>query len=166
MAGGTPNGVPYNKGVIMEIKDLITPNVCKSTVFENSWIWYCDSCQIHGVGTQAEEAEFYAEAHLKWTSYISKNEVDKEHILDGVEVEVEAVIDEEDDGEDLLNYWDVDEDYRDWYEWETTCEGAMFIISEGENKTFDLGEDYTNTEPNKITDIELAIEIKKQLGLE
>jgi hypothetical protein len=140
----------------VELKDLITPNVCKSTVFENSWIWYCDNCQIHGVGVGAKEVEFYAEAHMNWTSYISKDEVDEGHILEGVE----------DDGDGLLNYWDVDEFYRDWYDWEFTCEGAMYLISEKDNKTFDLGDDYTNTEPNKITDIDLAIEIQKRLGLE
>ncbi len=142
----------------MELKDLITPKICESTVFEDSWIWYCDDCRKHGIGGSAKEVEYYANSHIEWTSYADERS-------GNVEWDAEENIDPEDFEPILLSFSEVDEDDRFLYDWETTCEGAVFIISEGDNKTFELGEDYEDMTPNNITDIALAQEIKKQLDL-
>lgn len=142
----------------MEITDLITPNVCKSTAFENSWIWYCDECQKHGTGLSAKEVEYYAQSHIDWTSYADERS-------SSLEWNEETVVDPEGFEPTLLDFSEVPEDERFMYDWEPACDGAVFIISEGLNKTFRFGDDYTDTTPNQISDIELAQEVKKQLGL-
>ena len=142
----------------MELKDLITPKVCESTVFEDSWIWYCDDCRKHGIGGSAKEVEYYANSHIEWTSYADERS-------GNIEWDAEENVDPEDFEPTLLSFSEVDEDDRFLYDWETTCEGAVFIISEGDNKTFELGEDYEDMTPNNITDIALAQEIKKQMDL-
>jgi len=120
----------------MELKDAITLNVCQSTVYEDSWIWYCDEHRQHGTALCAEEAEAIAEAHVDY------------HLNQSIEYAMEQDGDEFELG-DLEDY-DI-------------CD--MYILSEKMNKTFTLGEDYTDSTPNKITDIEQAQEMRKHLGL-
>ena len=64
----------------MRIKDLITSRVCGNTVFENSWLWYCDDCRQHGTAMSAEEADFMGNAHVSYHSYSYLGEdEDEEH---------------------------------------------------------------------------------------
>jgi hypothetical protein len=57
----------------MLIKDLITSRVCGNTVFEESWIWYCDECQQHGTAISSQEANFMATAHYDYHSDDGEN---------------------------------------------------------------------------------------------
>lgn len=134
----------------MQVKDLITSRVCGNTVFENSWIWYCDECRKHGTATSAHEAEYMASCH---DTYFSYEKVDWEEM-----------------GEDFepLMYGDVSPEERASRVWEGLCisEGAMYIIDEGNNITYSFGDDYDNKTPNQVTDIDKMIDMQKQLGLE
>lgn len=137
----------------MRIKDLITSRVCGNTVFENSWIWYCDECRQHGTTTNASEAHFMAEQHALYRSSIYLGEGE-----------------DTDDDDKWLNYSEAEPQERlDLYD--EFLEMALdmcplYIIDEGNNITYDFGDDYENKTPNNVTDIQTMINLQKQLGLE
>ena len=128
----------------MRIKDLITSRVCGNTVFENSWIWYCDECRQHGTAMSAEEADYMGTSHAEYFSY------------------AEDSYNEETD--EVLSFTDCPPEDRSKYVWASVC--PVYIIDEGNNRTYELGEDYTDATPNQVTDIETMLKIQKQLGLE
>lgn len=138
----------------MRIKDLITSRVCGNTVFEDSWLWYCDECRQHGTAMSAEEAEYLAEQHAIWRSSIFIGE-DKDNT---------------DDEDNWVSYREASDIIR-LTERDEFMEMALemcplFIIDEGNNITYSYGEDYTDKTPNKVTDIETMIKLQKDLGLE
>ena len=134
----------------MRIKDLITSRVCGNTVFENSWIWYCDECRHHGTCTSSAEAEFMGEAHINYHSY-------EEIGLDN--------FDELNEDDDVKCYMDATEDERELLNWENlSC--AVYIIDEGNNITYEIWDDYEDKTPNKVADIETMIRLQKDLGLD
>jgi len=146
--------------VSMRVKDLITSRVCGNTVFENSWIWYCDSCQQHGTAMSAKEAEYCAGAHWTWHSSFLRNEEDCPDVSD--EIAWEDFYEE-----NLLEYWEATEDERESYDGlfeNDVC--VIYIIDEGNNITYDIGENYEDKTPNKVTDIALMIDLQKRMGLE
>jgi phosphopantetheine adenylyltransferase len=132
----------------IDLAQLITPNVCTSGVWEDTWIWYCDECRVHGAEASAHVAEFMARSHMLTTAYM---------------------VDEDDeDGETLVTYLEEDEDIRDVFTWTYACEGCVYIISEKLGKTWELGEDYSQdkvVEPETLPNIEQMQEIRKQMGL-
>jgi len=134
----------------MQVKDLITSRVCGNTVFQNSWIWYCDECRKHGTATSSREAEYMASCH---DTYFSYEKVDWE------------VVGEE---YDALMYGEASPEQRKSMTWEGLCisEGAMYIIDEGNNITYSFGDDYDDKTPNQVTDIDKMIDMQKQLGLD
>lgn len=133
----------------MRIKDLITSRICGNTVFENSWIWYCDECRQHGTAMSAEEADYLAHAHLDWNSYA---------------LDLEGKIDPETEEVKLYAFWEVSLYERNDYDWEPTC--PIYIIDEGNNITYDLGNDYEDKTPNKITNLDTMLKLQRELGLE
>jgi hypothetical protein len=133
----------------MRIKDLITSRVCGNTVFEDSWIWYCDECRQHGTAITAEEAEYGAEAHILWYSALVKNG--------------ELFFDED---ESCIYYYDMKLEERGMYEWDNCDACCVYIIDEKSNITYDLHDDYTDKTPNKVGDLGVMIELQKRLGVE
>lgn len=133
-----------------ELANLTTPNgVCSTTVFEDSWLWYCDECQQHGTGLSHAEVHFMAEAHRNFRATVDVTDED---------------VTEEDEGEFMaLTEFPVE----DWeiLDSDAPCDGALMIISEKLNKTFEFGEDYEDDTPNQIADIEKAQSVRKKLGL-
>jgi hypothetical protein len=130
----------------IDMTQLITPNVCTSGVWENTWIWYCDECQVHGAEADAQAADFMARAHMLTTAYMA----------------------EEDDEETVVTYLELEESIRDVFDWEYACEGCVYIISEKLGKTWELGEDYSQdevVEPEALPDIKQMQKIRKQMGL-
>ena len=137
----------------MEIKDLITSRICGNTVFENSWLWYCDECRQHGTTTSSDEADFMAQQHALYNSYLVELDVD------GEEVELE-------EDEEPIMYAEYPEDERSSVSWSLDCEPALYIIDEGNNITYNYGDDYNDKTPNKVVDLGVMIEAQKRLGLE
>ena len=134
-----------------EIADLITPEgVCSSTVFVNSWVWYCDEHQQHGTAMSPEEAEHYAKAHAEWYTRIYQGDEDDES-LDSIGTSI--------------HYPDLAPEEKEFYEDEVGESCMMFIIDEAKNKTFEYGSDYTDDTPNQVGDIEIAQHLRDQLGL-
>jgi len=133
----------------MQIKDLITPNTCSSTI--SGWIWYCDSCIAHGTANSSDEAEHMAEAHALYFSWDEDAEWDEEKDPDGVLIR---------------EYMNLTPEDRDWNDanWSMECLGAMYLISVQDNKTYQYGEDYSDKTIKPI-DLDLAIEIQKKMGL-
>jgi hypothetical protein len=140
----------------MRIKDLITSRICGNTVFENSWLWYCDDCRQHGTAMSAEEADFMGNAHVSYHSY-SHYDWDKEYSEDeDMEEAWEA---------NTLYYATSSQDERDIFVWENDmC--IVYIIDEGNNITYDLGDDYEDKTPNQVSDLDTMIKLQKDLGLE
>ena len=136
----------------MRIKDLITSRVCGNTVFENSWLWYCDDCRQHGTAMSSEEADFMGNKHVLYHSYSQYNwdyEFDSEEKWE----------------ENTLYYATSAEDERDVFVWENDmC--LLYIIDEGNNITYDLGDDYEDKTPNQVADLDTMIKLQKDLGLE
>ena len=134
----------------MNLANYITPKVCESTVFEDSWIWYCDEHQQHGTGSSAEEAEHQATAHAEFNTLVY------------VGGESDEEMEDEDNHVPFLSLDDpmlhiLDEEVGE------SCE--LYIISEKLNKTFNYGDDYSDETPNEVGDIEVAQEIRSKLGL-
>lgn len=141
----------------MKIKDLITSRVCGNTVFENSWIWYCDECRQHGTAISSDEADFMAGAHYTYHGYTMQNE---ELAPDMNSDEYDTFIEN-----NLLNFMDADESEREIYSFDNDmCN--LFIIDEGNNVTYDYGDDYEDKTPNNVTDIQTMIKLQRELGLE
>jgi hypothetical protein len=137
----------------MRIKDLITSRICGNTVFENSWLWYCDDCRQHGTAISAEEADFMGNAHVSYHSYSYLGDVedyeDDEELLE----------------ENTLYYATSTQDEREIQVWENEmC--LVYIIDEGNNITYDLGDDYEDKTPNQVADLDTMIKLQKDLGLE
>jgi len=134
------------------IKDLITANVCGNTIFENSWIWYCDECRKHGTATSSREVVFMASAHSEYFQWEDIPPTDEES-----EEEVE-----------LLSYMDATYEQRQNLNWTGGCieEGCVYIIDEGSNITYRFGEDYEDKTPNDVGDIVVAQHLRQQLGID
>jgi hypothetical protein len=130
----------------MRIKDLITSRVCGNTVFENSWLWYCDDCRQHGTAMSAEEADYFGNAHALWNSY--------------------AVEEGKDEEDDYIMYGSLSPEERSKYEWDNCETCIVYIIDEGNNITYDLGDDYADKTPNQVADLDTMIKLQKDLGLE
>lgn len=120
----------------MQIKDLITPGACESTMA--GWIWYCDEHQTHGNADSSDEAEHMIDAHEEFFTYAN----------------IQGYIKEEGDPSVADNI--------DWDDF-NGCES--FVIDVSNNITYNYGEDYDNKTPNQITDLEKAKEIRDKLGL-
>lgn len=132
----------------MQLKDLITSRVCGNTVFEESWIGYCDECQQHWTAISSEEAHFMATAHL---NYFSVADISKPSAG-------------EDEGE-FVYYPKATKKQLSKLDFENyMC--AVYIIDEGNNITYNYGDDYGDKTPNEVSDIETMIQIQKQLGLQ
>ena len=134
----------------MELANYITPKVCESTVFEDSWVWYCDEHQQHGTGSSAEEAEYQAKAHAEFNT--------------SVYVGGESAEDFE-NTENYVPYLSLNEVDQILLDEEIGEECELYIISEKMNKTFNYGDDYSDDTPNEVGDIEVAQEIRNKLGL-
>jgi hypothetical protein len=119
----------------MSLKDLITPGACETT--QAGWIWYCDDHITHGNADSAEEAEHIASAHAEW--YTDANYMS--YLMD------------KEEGDD--DEFDADEF--------DSCD--IYLINVNINKTFAIGEDYTDETPNVITDLEAAQAARQILGL-
>ena len=130
----------------MELKALITQNTCTQTVA--GWIWYCDNCDTHGNADSVDEAQYMVEQHARFYSWL-ESEGDLE----------------EDESTDYMSY---DPDLRDDPEldWQDECLHGSYLINVVDNITYQYGEDYTDTTPNKIGDIKIALEIQKRMGLQ
>jgi hypothetical protein len=141
----------------MQVKDLITSRICDNTVFEESWIWYCDECRQHGTAISSEEADFMATAH--W-NYYSTAEFDEE-IIDSMNLEeFEKYADQ-----NTIYYRNTNPYKLMDYEWENDgCD--IYIIDEGNNITYDFGDDYKDKTPNNVTDLQTMLDLQKKLGLE
>lgn len=137
----------------MEIKDLITSRICDNTVFENSWIWYCDECRQHGTGISSDEVNFLAKAHWDYHSYT---------VLDYVDERAEPS--DEEDNKSYLSYMNADPLERDIEVWEND-ECQLYIIDEGNNITYNYGDNYDDKTPNNVTDLDVMIAVQKQMGL-
>jgi hypothetical protein len=131
------------------ITDLITPGACESTVA--GWIWYCDDCDTHGNADSADEADYMARYHAMYRTSIFIGDEDNEE--------------EFSDESKYVFFRDLDAEGQELYEDELGDTCQLFIINVGVNKTFEYGEDYTDETPNQIVDIEVAQEIRRQLGL-
>lgn len=131
------------------IADLITPGACESTLA--GWIWYCDEHQTHGNADSADEAEYMAECHAKFMTSVFIGDEDNEE--------------EFDDESKYVSFKDFDTEEQEFYADELGEGCSLFIINVGISKTFQYGEDYTDETPNQIVDIEVAQEIRRQLGL-
>jgi hypothetical protein len=140
----------------MELKDLITPNVCHQKdegVFSN-WYWYCDECVEHGSGAIAQEVHEQAMIHARWnTKFFTLDE--------------ETATEEDYEKEDNWILFPLlsEEEQEFWEEELVGSNCGIYIIDATNNKTFDWFEDYTDTTPNKIEDLELAQKLRKQFGL-
>ena len=130
----------------MRIKDLITSRVCGNTVFENSWLWYCDECRQHGTAMSAKEADYLGSAHILWNSY--------------------AVEEGKDEEDDYLMYGELSPEERNKYKWDNCDTCIVYIIDEGNNITYDLGDNYEDKTPNEVTNLDTMIKLQKDLGLE
>ena len=146
----------------------MTQSVCESLVFEDSWVWYCDECQVHGVETNPESAHDMAVYHAdRLTHVFLGNPEDDDRLLE--------------------------EDSNAWYEQAVSVStyelseradlriehGVMcdlYIISDKHNKAFSVdytleGDEavakkkYANTKPHKIENLEAVNELRKKLGL-
>lgn len=141
----------------MQVKDLITSRICDNTVFEGSWIWYCDECRQHGTAISSEEADFMATAH--W-NYHSIELVDEDIIGALSDEEAEEYYDKH-----VVRYSDVSPDRLHKYDWENNvC--AIYIVDEGNNITYDFGDDYEDKTPNDVTDLQTMLDLQKKLGLQ
>ena len=139
----------------MELKDLITPNVCHQKdegVFSN-WYWYCDECVEHGSGALAQEVHEQAMVHAKWNTRIFKLDED------------EATEDDYANEDNWLLLPLMSEEEQEFWGDEVGNACGIYIINAVDNKTFDWFDDYTDTTPNKIDDLELAQKLREQLGL-
>ena len=133
----------------MQIKDLITPATCKSTI--GGWVWYCDSCDTHGNANSADEADFMAESHAKYHSWDEDGKYDEEN---------------DPDGENITSFMDLSPEEREFNltNWSMDCLHATYIISVDENITYNYCGDYEDKTITPI-DLEVANEIKKRMGL-
>jgi hypothetical protein len=128
----------------MQIKDMMTPAMCKSTI--GGWIWYCDSCDTHGNANSSDEAEHMAEAHALYFSW-------DEH----------GKYDEDDDS--VISFMDLTPEQRETEAmWSMECLSATYLISVNDNITYNYGDDYEDKTIRPI-DLEVANEIKKRMGL-
>jgi hypothetical protein len=134
----------------MELANYITPKVCESTVFEDSWVWYCDEHQQHGTGGSAKEAEYQATAHAEFNTSVYVGGESDEEI---------------ENAENYVPYLSLDEEGQFLLDEEIGEECELYIISEKMNKTFNYGDDYSDDTPNEVGDLEVAQEIRKKLGL-
>lgn len=74
-------------------------------------------------------------------------------------------MDEEKISANTLYYATATEDERDTFVWENDmC--LIYIIDEGNNITYELGDDYEAKTPNNVTDLSTMIKLQQQLGLE
>lgn len=130
----------------MEIKDIITPSMCKSTV--GGWIWYCDACDTHGQADSSDEARYMAEAHDRYNSWLDK--------------------DYDNDEEEVTSYMDMNPRERDKkkYKWVSECLPATYFINVEKNITYSFWDDLENETPNNVIDIGIAIELQKKMGLQ
>jgi len=131
----------------MELKSLITQNNCTNTI--SGWIWYCDNCVTHGNANSSDEAEYMAEQHSRYFSWLDSDTEKAEE-------------------EESIDYMDYDPLTRDDPEldWQYECLPAIYLINVDSGITYGYGDNYTDETPNKITDIALAIELQKKLGLQ
>jgi hypothetical protein len=154
----------------MALENYITSGVCTSGVWEDTWIWYCDECQVHGSESHPASAHDMALYHSDRIT----------HIYDGDKEEGERLMDEDDMDEwykKAVSLSSMSEEDRLFFrcqeDSEPTCD--LYVISEKNNKALSVdfissGEeafsrgDYGdfNLEP---IDIEKADKIRKQLGL-
>jgi hypothetical protein len=138
-----------------KIEDLITPNgVCSSTVFNESWIWYCDEHRQHGVGLSAEEVSYYARAHEEWVSWVFTGDEEDEDAYDDIK--------------NFTRFAELSQKKKKASEEDELGQSCnLFIIDEEKNKTFKYGYDYPYTDytPNKVGDIQVAQELRTLLGL-
>lgn len=130
----------------MVLKNFITQNTCKSTV--GGWIWYCDACDTHGNANDSTEADFMAEQHAKYFGWLEGAEVGED--------------------EEIPEYMSYDPALRDDPEldWSYDCLHATHLINARTGITYNYGEDYTDTTPNKVGDLDIALEIQKRMGIE
>jgi hypothetical protein len=133
----------------MQIKDMMTPAMCKSTI--GGWIWYCDSCDTHGNANSSDEAEHMAEAHALYHSWDEDVEYDEE---------------KDPDGENITSYMELPYEEREFSlaNWSMECLQATYLISVNDNITYNYGDDYEDKTIRPI-DLEVANEIKKRMGL-
>lgn len=122
--------------------------MCKSTT--GGWIWYCDACDTHGNADSPEEAKYMAEAHDRYNSWLSHD----------------ISIGDEDD--EVISYMDMDPKERDKkkYKWESECLSATYFINVNKNITYSIWDDLDDDTPNEPVDLDIAIKLQKQLGLE
>ena len=131
----------------MKIKDLITKNTCTNTI--NGWVWYCDACDTHGNANSSDEAEFMAERHARYFSWLD----------DGAETSVD---------DEVMSYMDYDPYERDnpSLDWQDECLHATYLINVTKAITYGYGEDYSDETPNVIVDLDVALKLQKRLGLQ
>ena len=98
-----------------------------------------------------------AQAHFDYFSYTTLNE-DEAPEFDTPEYEDWAE-------NNILDFANATEEQR----FEQTFDNAgcvIYIIDEGNNITYNFGDDYEDKTPNNVTDIQKMIDLQKQLGLE
>lgn len=139
----------------MELKDLITPNVCHQQAEGgySNWYWYCDECVDHGSGATAQEVHEQAGVHAKWNTRIFKI------------AEEEATEDDYANEDNWILLPLMSEEEQEFWGDEVGEACGIYIINATDNKTFDWFDDYTDTTPNKIDDLDLANKLRDQLGL-
>jgi hypothetical protein len=141
----------------MQVKDLITSRVCGNTVFEESWIWYCDECRQHGTAISSQEADFMATAH--W-NYNATKAYDEDWIASMSDEESEEFFET-----NTIYYRDLSPRTIHQHEWDND-ECVIYVIDEANNITYDYMDDYEDKTPNNVTDLQTMIDLQKKLGLE
>lgn len=140
----------------MELKDLITPNVCrqKEEGTYSNWYWYCDECVEHGSGAMAQEVHEQAMVHAKWNSYLFALAPDT------------ATDDDYENQDNYILFPLLTEEEQEFWEDEIVGQNCgIYIIDAKNNITYDWFGDYEDKTPNKIADLDLANKLRDQLGL-
>jgi hypothetical protein len=152
----------------MSLAQHLTSGVCTSGIWEDTWIWYCDECQVHGVESDPSSAHDMAVFHSDRLN----------HVFEGPEEEEERLLDEEDMDEwysRAVSLSSLSEEERDYLRIENDPMCDLYVISEKHNKAFKVDHwsqgaeavrrgDYSDLEPD-VVDLEKSNEIRKNLGL-
>lgn len=152
----------------MTLAKHLTSGVCTSGIWEDTWIWYCDECQVHGVESDPASAHDMAVFHSDRLN----------HIFEGPEEEEERLLDKEDMDEwyrHAVSLSSLSEEERIYHRLENEPMCDLYMISEKHNKAFTVDHwvegaeaekrgDYSNLDPD-VVDLKQSDAIRKQLGL-